>query len=703
MLGIRPLSVFVLYLLISILLFGAYLIGAGPSRFYIGGHFGDPSMMMWYLVWWPYAVWHRINPFITYAVWPSTGYNLTWATSIPAVAAAFAPITAIFGPVVAYNAASLTAPALSAWAAFLLCRRLTANAASSFAGGLIYGFSPYEVGEVFGGHLHLTFNFIPPLCLLLVVLLLQGGIGPAKFTLAFCAALVCETLISTEVLATMTLFGAVAFALAWLIARRWRDGLTRAVPLAATAYVSAIIILSPFLYYVFIKGSAPKEPLLAIRQFSADLTSFVAPTPLMLFNRFGADAVRLRSVGNLSETGSYLSIPLLAIAIFWFWRHRREPQARLLGALLVVVLIAALGPAVHIGERWILRFPWAVMEKVPLIEHALPVRFTNYAFLVLAIVFSMWLSEPGRYKQVMVCATLLAFLPNPLLFLHPCLYDPPSFFADGLYRKYFHRNDNLLVIPFAFNGPSLAWQAQSWMYFRMPGGYFGTIPEYYRRWPVVNTLLTSIPVSDPLGQLRAFAADQNLSAIVVTQKAEGNAAELPSLLGIKAQRIGGVYLYPLTGGGRERVQPIERLQQSAAQTWFLNMLCAAQRYLAMGNPLSELDPVKAHELGLLPDSWWNDNLETLIRLFQWGDNGLWIGPGAGGTVAVGVPASGFAAHVLAAQFKNDATRVLYPYPREYRNTAAPDDNVHFLLMNLRPEALRRCDLDSATSSWAVLK
>jgi hypothetical protein len=705
MLHARGVGVLGTYLLISIVLFAAYLIAAGPGRFYIGGHFGDPAMMMWYLVWWPYAVWHRIDPFITYAVWPSAGYNLTWATSIPAVAAAFAPITAAFGPVVAYNAASVIAPALSAYATFLLGKKLTNNTASAFLGGIIYGFSPYEVGEIFGGHLHLTFNFIPPLCVLLLIMLLQGDIRPARFTVVLCLALVCETFISTEVLATMTLFGALAFALACLTMRRWRRGLIGAVPLVCMAYVSAAIVVSPFLYYVFIKGSPPKEPLLLVQRFSADLTSFVVPGPLMLLNRFGGDVVNLQSAGNLSETGSYVGIPLLAIAIFWFWRHRRDAAARLLCLLLVLVLTAAMGPVLEIGNHWTMPLPWALMTRIQLIKHALPVRLVNYAFLSLAIVFCFCLSEPVRWKKVIVCAILLAFFPNPLLFLHPCSYDPPSFFADGLYRKYLRRNDNLLVIPFAINGPSLAWQAQAWMYFRMPGGYFGTIPEYYRRWPIINTLLTSIPVATPAAQLQAFAAAEQVDAIVVTGEAKGAAAELPSLLGIKALQVGGVSLYPLTASVADpaNLPPIEELQRSAAETWFLNMLCTAQRYVVQGHHLSGLDPVKAHELGLLPDSWWNDNLDTLVGLFQWGDNGLWIGPGPDGTVAVGVPASGFAARDLAARYKEYATRVLYPYPSEYNNRVVANDDVHFLLMNLRSAALRRCALSLAKWPSMVIK
>src|SRR6266550_1942674 len=63
-----------LYLLISILFFGLR-VASDPAAVHVG-FTSDVAMMMWYLVWWPYALVHGVNPFITHAVWPVTGYNL---------------------------------------------------------------------------------------------------------------------------------------------------------------------------------------------------------------------------------------------------------------------------------------------------------------------------------------------------------------------------------------------------------------------------------------------------------------------------------------------------------------------------------------------------------------------------------------------------------------------------------------------------
>jgi hypothetical protein len=53
-----------------------FCIGTGP----------DPRLMTWFLVWWPHALVHGLNPFLTKAMWTPQGINLAWQTSMPLVA-----------------------------------------------------------------------------------------------------------------------------------------------------------------------------------------------------------------------------------------------------------------------------------------------------------------------------------------------------------------------------------------------------------------------------------------------------------------------------------------------------------------------------------------------------------------------------------------------------------------------------------------
>src|SRR5579875_2349 len=699
------LTALLIYICVSICFFGIPVI-FDPARLHIG-YFSDPAMMMWYLEWWPHAIANHLNPFITHAVWPRTGYNLTWATSMPAVAIAMAPITCALGPVVAYNVASLIAPALSAWTAFLLCRHMIRNFVSALAGGFIYGFSPYEVAHVIGGHPVLTFNFVAPLCVLLVILLVENRMPPRRFALGLASALTLQCLISTEVFATMTLFGAAALVLGIIMIRETRPRLIGAVWATGLAYILAGLLLAPFWYYAFVKGSPPKDPVFPARLFSADLLSFVIPGHFLLVQPLTATAIASRFTGNIWENGSYLSIPLVLVAGIWLWSHRHDPSARMLCILLIIVSVAALGPVLQVERRALVMLPWAFVERLPLIRHALPVRLANYDFLILAVIFASWLSEPNfPFKKVFVGATMVALLPVPAIFLPRSTYATPAFFEDGLYRNYLRPNDNVLIIPFGRRGPSMAWQAESSMYFRMPGGHLSTTPAEFRRWPIVNALVNSLPLPDPGKQLRAFNSAYGIDDIIVVDNAKGSARELAASLGIRPIKVGGVSLYRLGQdySPRSSAQDLERFQLDTADAWFRYMLCAGQRFIAKGGDLATLDPRKAYKLGLLNYSGWSDDLDFLVAgLPHNAYNGLWVGPGPAGTIAVGVPASGAAARALAERYRSDAAAILYPYPHQYSAAVPADDRDRFLLMDLRPAAFRHCGADSTKAALTTAR
>ncbi|MGH7932845.1 MAG: hypothetical protein ACREQN_06705 [Candidatus Binataceae bacterium] len=88
----QALGAFALYQIAAIALFGRALL-ANFSRLHAGGG-PDPQFYIWSLLWWPYALAHRLNPFITQIIWRPDGFNLAWATSLPLQSLVAAPITA---------------------------------------------------------------------------------------------------------------------------------------------------------------------------------------------------------------------------------------------------------------------------------------------------------------------------------------------------------------------------------------------------------------------------------------------------------------------------------------------------------------------------------------------------------------------------------------------------------------------------------
>lgn len=671
-----------IYIVISILLVG-WAVLPHPATLHVGlGK--DPSVMMWCMVWWPYAIVHRLNPFICKMVWAPSGFNLTWSTTIPAISLLFAPITLALGPVVSYNAAAVLAPAVSAWACFALCRWLTGNFVAAIVGGALYGFSPFEIGHVLGGHLCFTVNFGLPICLLLFGRLMEQSIGRSRFVLTFAPLLVIQCLISNEVLATMTAVGALAWPTAFaLLPEQRRPALKMTLPFVAAAYLLAGVILAPFFYFALANGAAPNQPLFPPSFFSADPLGFVIPTPLMLLARHSYAALIAHHFGNLQENEFYLGLPLIVLVGRFLWVFRSQPSVRFLAAMLGFILVASMGPLLHVADYSVVRLPWAAAFDLPLLSQALPIRLANYGFLIAALIVTLSLAGPRlRFTELLLAYAVVALFPDPRVLHWPGRYDQPSFFSENLYRKVLHRGERIVVFPYGVTGPSMLWQAQAGMYFSMSGGYTGPIPEEFARWPVVTAALTGLPLAEPAVQLRTFLKAHRIEAIVAAEGAD----LLPAALGMKPTRLGGVFFYRLDDRSCATVPnpTISELEASAGQKWIGDLLEAARRFLVAGEDLANLNPARLNAMGLLPDSRWGDG--TLDLVFAGASHsavtGLWVGPGPGPTIGVGLFVAPGAAAALAAHYAERAASILYPYPRPFSGALTNDHEIHFMLIRM---------------------
>jgi hypothetical protein len=195
------------------------------------------------------------------------------------------------------------------------------------------------------------------------------------------ALVTAQFLIATEILATMTVFGALTLAAAWSMGepalRRRIAGL--AAPILF-AYLEMAILVSPYLYYLFAGFHA--IPIYSTNWHSSDLLNFVVPTrTIALGSAIGL--FRHASAGftsNVAEQAAYVGLPLLAIAIWFVLERRRMLEARLLGLMLMVTAVASMGPRLHVAGRSYFKLPWSLLHHAPLIDQALPLRFTVYLF-----------------------------------------------------------------------------------------------------------------------------------------------------------------------------------------------------------------------------------------------------------------------------------------------------------------------------------
>ncbi len=253
---------------------------------------------MWFLVWWPYAIAHRLNPFVTHAIYAPGGLNLGWSTTIPLASLIMAPITTTFGPVVAYNILSIANPALAAWTTFILCRYLSRSYWPALLGGYIFGFSSYMLAQTLGGHPHMTLVFPVPLVLYIAARGLDQTLKPAACAILMGVTLAVQFFLSVEIFATLTVFGVMAIVLALgFTSGEDRRRLVKLVTPIAGAYALTLLLVLPYLYFMF-AYPGPKGESWGTSLFSADALNFLIPTQVNAFGGLNAFRCYLRQVSR---------------------------------------------------------------------------------------------------------------------------------------------------------------------------------------------------------------------------------------------------------------------------------------------------------------------------------------------------------------------------------------------------------------------
>ncbi len=372
----ESLLAFTIYFGLSLFFFGRGLIGHFGDR-YIGVG-PDPSAHLYFLAWWPYAVRHRLNPFITRYVWFPSGVNLTHSTSIVLPALLFAPLTLLFGPTPAYTLIMLLSPAFSALAAFILYKRISSCSLPAFTGGFIYGFSPFELGHMLGQP-SLVASWFAPLIVYFASRRLDGGISSKTLFWILTLLLIGQAGFSLETLATTTLIGGLAL-IVWSafadVHLRYKI-LTLLYPLAG-AYAVMVAVFSPYFYYFF-HGPQLSLPSQLAAYLSVDPLNFLIPTETNELGFFLRNW--LAPHANLYEATAHVGLPAILIVAMTVWRQWRSPVVRLCAWILAITAVLAIGPFLEVSRRLIVPAPELLLFLwAPFFKNAMPCRFTEFIF-----------------------------------------------------------------------------------------------------------------------------------------------------------------------------------------------------------------------------------------------------------------------------------------------------------------------------------
>jgi len=546
------LLVFFTYSILSLIVFSRSIAGEFSS-YYLGRGSHDPSLFIWFLKWWPYALRNHLNPFVTDLVWSPVGFNVTWTTPIPLAGVLLAPLTKVIGLLATYNLLMLSAPALAGIAAYALCRRIVGCFWPAVFGGYVFGFSPYVLCQM-QAHAHLILMFPIPLSTWLIVRWYQNGLSSRSFAVLYAMTMIAEFLLSVEMFALTAIVTALAFGLATSVGdETLRHKAIRLMPTAAVAWGITVAAVSPYVYYM-LTYAQPAWPIWPAYKFSIDLLNFVVPTEVNLIgtNRW-LSAISSRFTGNPIEQDGYLALPLIAIVVGWSIRNWRNRQSKPFILLLALIATATLGPLLQIGGHFVLPMPWLVIQYLPILKHVLPARLMVFAFLIVAVITAIWFSDSAKSPQVkgIVAAIIVVLtLPNLSKGFWTTRVDTPQFFTDGSYARYLSSRDVVLTLPWGDQGMSMLWQAQCGMCFRNVAGWTGLSRFEVRRWPIVNYFLGDEDVPEPELQLEAFLVHTGVNAILV-QDASASSADfnaLASRLHLSRVKVGGVSLYRVPAG-----------------------------------------------------------------------------------------------------------------------------------------------------------
>ncbi|HET9101942.1 MAG TPA: hypothetical protein VFN55_01205 [Solirubrobacteraceae bacterium] len=535
-----PLAV---YTVLSLLLFGIPVLGHFATHA-VASDAIDSSQFMWFLAWWPHAILHGLNPFVTHAMFVPEGFNLTWSTAMPGPALLLSPVTELFSASVTYNVIQLASPALGAWTMYLLARELTGRTASSLVAGYVFGFSPYMLVHLTGGP-YLALVALLPVIIRLIVRRVHGRISPRRFVGLTALCLIAQFSISSEVLATASIFGAVAYLAAWLLMPEYRRVLVHTALLLAGAYAITVVVISPYLYFFFFGHQYPPGAVF----FPADVVSFGLPPSLVALGRhsppFGG-----------SNNESYLGLPLIALILTWIWTERRQRRTWTIVVPMVAAGLCSLGGYLMVrGHFTSIPGVWKWLAHLPILKYAIPVRLSLFVIIPAAIIVALFLaaarSGPERRRSARwrwgLAALAIAFIvPDVGSGNWNTVVRDPAFFSSGEYRHYLRASDNVLTVPSW--GPNERWQADTGFAFHLADGYAGNpFPPAYSRYATWTTLLTGHLTPDYAAQLRRFVHDKGVTAIVVDATDPGPWPKLFAVLGVRPVLIGGVYYYRLRG------------------------------------------------------------------------------------------------------------------------------------------------------------
>lgn len=453
----------------------------------------DAAQQSWFIGWMTYSLEHASNPFFTSVINIPYGVNLIVNTSTPLVGVLVSPVTAALGPVAGINVAMRLAFWTSSASMFFVLRRLGLRTPAAALGGLIYGFSPYVIGQAYG-HLQMAYIFVPPLWLLGLVRLTKGVWSERRTGLWLGALAVIQFFVGIEILISLIICSLLGLVVGLLLARPSLSPVVRSLfTVAAWGGVVVVPALVVPVWYLLLGPQAlagPQQPVAVLGGIHGDILSPIVPTSLQAFAPGG-----LARVGNgfgggsVAENGVYIGIPALIVAAVGAYLGRRERWIACLAPVGVAAYILTLGPHLTLAGRATgLKLPFDVFSHLPILQDQVPLRYSLYVQLAAAVLVAYALHRglaAWRHRGAAATARVyggmaavgLAVMLVGLSLWPSAPYPSPATSTPHMFvsseAKDIPANAVTLVYPYPQFpiDQAMLWQAETGFRFRLLGGY----------------------------------------------------------------------------------------------------------------------------------------------------------------------------------------------------------------------------------------
>jgi hypothetical protein len=499
----------------------------------------DPNLNVWIMGWWPYAIGHGLNPLYTHLIMAPAGTSLAWVTTIPPLALLASPLTALAGPVVSVNLLAAVGPPLSAWAAFVLCRRLTGKFWAGLAGGAVFGFSAYETSHAAYGQLNLTYALLLPILAYIVVVWWERRISTRTFVILAAVTMAVQFYLFLELFADLTGILAIALVLGFALAgQAGRPMIVRLGKAIGLAYLIAFVVALPYVLYM-LSTKAPRPTPAS----GTDLASLVIPRS---GRTFGITWLAHAASGpDKLSAASYIGIPLLVLVALLAVTSWHSRLVRFLCCMPVVIIVASLGPSLFVEGRSRSGLPWGGIFNLPLVRNAIPLRLMVFAYLVLAVATAVWLAGPAKRvrwaRWPLAVLVILSVLVDAAPVKVKRFDEVPTFIRAGQYRRQLAPGETVVVVSTVGNAGML-WQARSDFYMRIAGGYINEgINRRTDLPPQVAALAHATPAR--VAAFEAYVKADHVGAILVDRSDKPDWVGIFGKVGLVGRTSGGVVVY----------------------------------------------------------------------------------------------------------------------------------------------------------------